>query len=675
MDSASTMRQRLLAILEADGVGYSRLMSIDGPSTVAQLDAAREVFRAEIEAEAGRVVDMAGDSVLAVFETATGAVRAAMAAQARWEAAPSSPAPEDRLRFRIGVHLGDVYEKGDGSVYGDGVNIAARLQSLAAPGTVAVSQSIRTAVHGHVAAGFEDLGERQVKNIAQPVRVFRLCVDGAAGVTLPARWRPGPVGIGLAAAIVLLAAFVGLVAWHPWQAGRAEGATAVAAAPARSLAVLPFASLGDDKSGDMIAEGVSDELLDVLARVPGLRVVSRNSARTFKGQSVTAPEMARLLGVSYLVEGSVRRDGPSVRIAAQLTQGSDGAVLWSETFNREFKDVFAVQAELALLVAQRMKLPLDKASLAGSGTRSAEAWQLVLEGQRRPMAEREGFYRRALELDPKFVRAYLLLANDAFESSAEGVSPRQARDRSMAYLESALRLDPRSAEAYGRMASAESLLDDTPAMRRDARKAIELSPSNVPGLFWSARLAQEAGDMDEALSSFERLAEADPLDAFAQYTYAAALRLAGRPKAALAVVERALALGIGARDGGVLKGMILADLGRRDEARALAHQFDNPWLSTAVATAAELQAMDRRTDLDAHQRAWVDLALGRHAAFVAHAQDHVHDLGWRADALFDPRFDPVRRLPAFAAWLQQCGLTQSHDRAQAWRKANPPERG
>ena len=168
------MRHRLLAILEADGVGYSRLMSIDEPATVAALDAARAVFRSAIEAQGGRVIDMAGDSVLAVFETATGAVRAALAAQERWTATQTNAAADQCLRFRVGLHLGDVYEKEDGTVYGDGVNIAARLEALAEPGGVALSQSVRSAVQGHVAATFEDFGEQEVKNIATPVRVYRV---------------------------------------------------------------------------------------------------------------------------------------------------------------------------------------------------------------------------------------------------------------------------------------------------------------------------------------------------------------------------------------------------------------------------------------------------------------------------------------------------------------------
>ena len=662
------LRHRLVAIMEADGVGYSRLMSVDERATVMALDTARDVFRKHIAVQGGRVIDTAGDSVLAVFDTASGAVSAGLAIQQELAAARAGLPEERCLRFRIGVHLGDVFEKADGTVYGDGVNIAARLEALAAPGGVAVSQSVQTAVRGHVAASFEDIGEQSVKNIEQPVRVYRLHVGAAPLQPLPHRRRSLAAWAGLAVVAVLV---IGLLAWRPWQPAAQASASQQATNAFKSLAVLPFANLSDDKANEVLADGVSDELLNVLARVQGLRVISRNSSHSFKGKSVPTPEMARQLGVGHLVEGSVRRAGDRVRIAAQLTQGADGAVLWSQTYDREYRDLLAVQTEVALQIAAQLKLPLDRTSLAGSGTTNIEAWRLVLEGQRKPLAEREPYYRRALALDPNFVQAHLQLANDAFESGFEVVARQQARDTSMAHLETALKLDPRSGEAYGRMASAESLLDNTDAMRRHAKSALELNPNVMAGLFWSATLAQEAGDLEQALSYSGRLADADPLDANAQYTHAGVLRLAGRPKAALTVVERALALGMDGRNGGFAKALILADLGRRDEARALARQLGSVNLSAELGTAEELAALDRRTDLDPHQRAWVDLALGRHAAFVAHAQDHVHDIGWRADALFNPRFDPVRKLPAFVVWLEQCKLLQAHERAQVWRRANP----
>ena len=241
---ATDLKQRLAAILAADVAGYSRLMALDERATVAALDAARAVFRTPIEANQGRVIDMAGDSVLAVFETATGAVSVALAVQQELKAL-NEDVPEDRrMRFRIGVHLGDVIEKADGTVYGDGVNIAARLQALAEPGGITVSESIRTAVKGKVGASFEDRGEQHVKNIAEPVRVFQ--VAGGA------------------------------------SAGAAPATAAIQTAPPLpdlpSLAVLPFSNLSGDPEQDYFADGMVEEIITALARMGTFFVIARNSS-------------------------------------------------------------------------------------------------------------------------------------------------------------------------------------------------------------------------------------------------------------------------------------------------------------------------------------------------------------------------------------------------------------
>jgi adenylate cyclase len=282
MMSQGERRQRLAAILAADAAGFSRLMSIDEHATVTALDAARAVFRLRIEAGGGRVIDMAGDSVLAVFETAVGAVQAALAVQRQLAQAMAATPEAQRLRFRIGIHVGDVIEKDDGSVYGDGVNIAARLQTLAEPGGVVVSQ----AVHGMVArvdAGFEDIGEQLVKNIAQPVRAYRVAParDGSAAMASPpAAATPVPATARRGRRIALVASLLGLgllgvalavgslAGWRPWQA--LTGPAAHAPAAPKSIAVLPFASLSEDKSNEYFADGMAVELHGLLSRLPGL---------------------------------------------------------------------------------------------------------------------------------------------------------------------------------------------------------------------------------------------------------------------------------------------------------------------------------------------------------------------------------------------------------------------
>src|SRR5262245_27647170 len=260
--SETTDRQRLAAILAADMVGYSRLMSADERGTVAALDAARRVFRAEIEAAQGRVIDMAGDSVLAVFDSAIGAVSAAVAVQRRLDEASSSVPEDRRMRYRIGIHLGDVIERSDGTVYGDGVNIAARLQGLADPGGITVSVAVHGAVGNRLAMTFVDQGEREVKNMA-PVRAFAI------------RTKPSDAG----------------------DAGKPS----IARRERPSIAVLPFANMSGDPEQEYFADGIAEDIITELSRFRSIFVIARNSSFTYRGQAVDVRRVAKELGVRYVL--------------------------------------------------------------------------------------------------------------------------------------------------------------------------------------------------------------------------------------------------------------------------------------------------------------------------------------------------------------------------------------
>src|SRR5216683_1178509 len=303
--TSSGVRQRLVAILAADVAGYSRLMAVDERATVVALDAARRVFKAQIESHQGRVIDMAGDSVLAVFETATGAVAAALAIQETLAATEGAVPKDRRMRFRIGVHLGDVIEKADGTVYGDGVNIAARLEGLAEPGGITVSEGVQVALRNRVAATFEDQGEQQVKNISHPVRAFRVRGPNAA-VSKPSGTAVKP-----------------------------------------ELAVLPFANMSGDPEQEYFADGMVEDIITALSRFRQLFVIARNSTFTYKGRAVDVRHVAKELGVRYVLEGSVRKSGGRVRITGQLIDAATGAHLWADKFDGSLEDVFELQDKVA----------------------------------------------------------------------------------------------------------------------------------------------------------------------------------------------------------------------------------------------------------------------------------------------------------------------------------------
>jgi adenylate cyclase len=307
------VRQRLAAILVADVAGYSRLMQVDEHATVAQLDAARSVFLQRVAAEGGRVADMAGDSVLAIFESAVGAVRAALAVQEALAAAEiMQSVPEARaMRFRIGVHLGDVIEKADGTVYGDGVNVAARLESFGEPGTLSVSDTVRGAVRGRIDAGFAFLGDQRMKNISDPVPAYRVTAIGSDKVAQSRLSRRTMTSVAIAVALVALAA--GIALWWTGSpkptrtmmtaTGTPTDDPVLAMPTGPSVAVLPFANLSSDPEQDYFADGITEDILTRLSTFSDLRVIARNSTFRYEGKAADVREVGQELSARYALEG------------------------------------------------------------------------------------------------------------------------------------------------------------------------------------------------------------------------------------------------------------------------------------------------------------------------------------------------------------------------------------
>lgn len=380
--SGTELKQRLAAILAADVAGYSRLMAADERGTVAALDAARRIFKSRIDANQGRVIDMAGDSVLAVFDTATGAVFAALAIQLEIDASSGKTPEELRMRFRIGVHLGDVIEKADGSIYGDGVNIAARLEGLAAPGGIAVSDSVRSAVRGKVAATFVDQGEQTVKNIAHPVRAYSVQPTGTSSAS------PAPAA--------------------------AAGSAPTAEKP--SIIVLPFVNMSGAAEQEFFADGLTEDILTDLSRFRELFVISRNTSFKYKGQAVDVKKVARELGVRYVVEGSVRKAGNRVRITVQLIDAESDRHVWAERYDRDLEDIFAIQDEVTSAIVATLpgRLEADARSRAERKLpANMAAYECVLEAKvlhhrsnRDDNLRALGLVQRAIELDPGYGHAH-----------------------------------------------------------------------------------------------------------------------------------------------------------------------------------------------------------------------------------------------------------------------------
>jgi len=550
-------RQRLAAIVAADAAGFSRLMERDEHATLRALEAARAVFRREVESNRGRLIDTAGDSVLAVFDSAAGAVTAAQGIQLALERSAGDVAEEQRLRFRIGVHLGDVIEQADGAVYGDGVNIAARLQALAPPGAIVVSEAVRGAVKSRVAARFDDLGVQAVKNIADPVRAFVIGAPGSTATAAPPGDRvartPGRRRGWAAAAVAALLVVGGIVAWQRVSRPAAPGAVAtpspVASAPGKpSIAVLPFDNMGGDADKAYFADGMTEDLITDLSKVAGLLVIARNSTFQYKDKARDVREIGKALNARYVLEGSVRRSGESVRVNAQLIDATSGAHVWADRYDGELKNVFALQDTIARNVAKALSVELTKDEsdlVAKRGTGNVQAYDMVLKGWEHYLRQTPEEFRLAIadfktaaEIDPGYGRAWAALAAIHWESYTRYWGP-------------ALGLS-RDTQAEAEQYLAKAMRDPTPLAREVA----------------SAMLVH-AQQHAEGVAEAQRAVATDPNDADGYVALAGALSFAGRPAEALDAVERAMRLNPHYPSSyAYQRGLALFGLGRLDEAAA-----------------------------------------------------------------------------------------------------------
>jgi adenylate cyclase len=347
------VERKLAAIFAADVAEYSRLMGADEVGTLRQLQAYRVILDQLIAVHHGRIFNTAGDSVIADFASAVDAVECAVAVQQAIARANADRPPEEQMRFRIGVHVGDVIVEGS-NLYGDSVNIAARLEALAEPGGVCLSGAAREQIGTKLPVGFTTLGEQRVKNIAEPVRAFKL--DGSPGPASPIRargWAIRRLVLGLAAAAVIL-----IAAGAGWWLRTGSPTAPNALAPRLSVVVLPFANLSNDPQQQYFADGITDDLTTDLSRIEGSVVIARNTAFTYKGKEVDAKQIGRELNVRYVLEGSVQRSGKEVRINVQLVDASTGEQLWAERFDRDLGDLFALQNEITERIARALQSQL-----------------------------------------------------------------------------------------------------------------------------------------------------------------------------------------------------------------------------------------------------------------------------------------------------------------------------
>jgi adenylate cyclase len=582
------LERRLAAIVATDVVGYSRLMAADEAGTHARLRALRKGFLEPKTAEHhGRVVKLTGDGALIEFASVVDAVECAAALQKGVTLRQAEVPEGQRIAFRIGINIGDIIIE-EGDIYGDGVNIAVRLEGLADPGGICLARNVYNQVKGKVAFGFEPMGDLRVKNIPEPVTVYRLLPDGSqtAGKLRPkragtSRWRWAALGV---AALALLTA-AGVAAWlQPWQ-HPAEAPTQAAAPPVPSkpsIAVLPFENLSDNAEEGYFADGLTDDLITELSKISGLLTIARNSTFTYKDKPVDIRQVAKDLGVRYVLEGSVRHADDRVRINAQLIDGTTGNHVWAEHYDREYADIFALQDEVIGQIVKALSVQLtetEQSQVARLPTESLEAYDYYLRAEQLAYRADEGsaanamaYYDKAIALDPKFADAYAgyaRAATDVLAYSFNNTLPAAvARKQAYAAASRALVLNPQLSLGYSVLALLQMLDSQHEEAVASARKAVALAPNSAEAYLNLAVVLVYAGLHDDALQAMATVLRLNPKPSHQVHEYQAfILYMNGRYADALAALGKVPDAAISELGLETLAGAN-ARLGRMDEARA-----------------------------------------------------------------------------------------------------------
>jgi TolB-like protein/Flp pilus assembly protein TadD len=531
------VERRLAAILAADVAGYSRLMGVDEEGTLAALKAdRREIIDPKIAEHRGRIVKTTGDGALVEFASAVDAVRCAMEIQ-RAMAERNAAVPEDRrIEFRIGINVGDIIID-EGDIYGDGVNIAARVETLASPGAICLSENAYQQMKGKLTLDVSDMGEQQLKNIAQPVRVYRVRLDGATATVAPT------------------------LPDKP------------------SIAVLPFANMSGDPEQEYFADGISEDIITGLSKLRWFFVIARNSSFTYKGNAVDVKRVARELGVRYVLEGSVRKGGNRVRITAQLIDAATNNHIWADRYDGELTDVFALQDEITKKVVAAIEPRLLEAEGIRSQNRSPDdlgAWEMVIQANslfwRLTKTENEAaiaLLKRAVERYPDYAPAHSMLAFMMLVSGHLGWS---VEEQAAALAARAAALDDNDPWAHLALGYAAFVRRQTSVATAEFRRAIALNPNFAAAYGYLGWALAFDGQSDQAIAHLEeaiRMSPHDPQNAVFNAGFAAAHYLAGRYAKAVEYSSTALQQRSAFTAGYRIHCASLAQNGQSDEARAV----------------------------------------------------------------------------------------------------------
>jgi adenylate cyclase len=583
-------KRKLAAVFSADVAGYSRLMGEDEAATLTTLEAYKQVLFVLIRQHRGRVVASPGDNVLAEFASVVDAVQCGVAVQKEIEARNTELPESRRMRFRIGINLGDVIEEGD-SIYGDGVNIAARLESLADPGGICISKTAFDQIESKLPLGYESLGEQSVKNISKPVGTYKVLMEPRVSVKAQPEAKP-KVGARrwsvFIAVLGVLVVMVGAAAfWYfarpPTQppvekASRQEMAFPLPDKP--SIAVMPFLNMTGEQNQDFFCDGLSESLITALSKVPQLFVIARDSTFRYKGRAGSAKQVSEELGVEYVLEGGVQRSGDRVRVTVQLIDALRGHHLWSERYDRGVQDIFDLQDEITMKILTELRVKItegEEVRIHGKGTNNLQAYLKVLEGDgyryqfnREANAVSKRLLQESVRLDPNYATAYIHLALTLAEEVLLGASesPAETLSSGMKMAQKAIELDDSSAEAHAALSLILLMMRQHDKAIDVGERAVKLGPNCTMALYYLAMSLNYSSRNEEALPLARQAIRLNPFHPVPYFQLGLACRETGRYEEGIAALKKCLQIA----PNDVIANAVLVALymyaGREDEARA-----------------------------------------------------------------------------------------------------------
>lgn len=585
----NNIQRKLKAIFSADVQGYSKLMGDDDEYTVSTITSYREIIAELIEKGHGRVVDATGDNVLAEFSSSLDAVQSAISIQNVLKLENQKLPDNRRMHFRIGINLGDIIHKDD-RIYGDGVNIAARIENLADPGGICISRGVYEQVDGKLQIGFIDLGPHSVKNIKKPINIYKMLLDPEqagkiinSSKTKPLSWK------WVVASLVAIMSITGISIWYHQTIPEFEPASvdrmSYPMPDKPSIAVLPFENYSDDTKLDFFASGLTGDLTMALSKAPGLFVIAKTSVVNYKGRSVDVKQVAEEQGVQYLLKGSVQKAENMLRITVQLVDALNGRHLWADRFDRMETGIFTLQDEIVKHVIVELQVELtqgDMARVISRGTDNIDAWLLRIESygefmkfNREGMTRARGLYQAAHQADPNWSGPLAGLASiDWYEAKRGWRKPKEEAIRSgMDMAQRAIKMDPDDPlgyQALGNLYALNGQADRTIEMRR---KAAGLAPNSLFAVAGLATRLKDFGQEEEAVVLFERAMRLSPKHPWSVPSgYGVALHLVGRRDDAVVSFKKAIALNANHIHPRAFLAAVYIDLDRRDEARLTANE-------------------------------------------------------------------------------------------------------